>query len=166
VVIESRNAAHSRAAVDKLATALAHAGDSSQHVVIPGAEAAIAAHVTGLPLTLDVAAGTSSGGGPVFVIGLGEASVAAALSPSSSLADSATRSTAAASLGEGIEPSVIFQAPTLLALLEGVGLSEDPTLTKVIPYLRAVTTVTGGGHRLGNEVERFRLVIGLRPAGG
>jgi hypothetical protein len=115
---------------------------------------------------LNVAAGTSSGGTPVFVIGLGEASVAEALSPSGSLAGSPAHTAAASTLGEGIEPSLIFQAPTLLSLLEGIGLSEDPTLAKVIPYLRNVTTISGGGHELGNGVERYRLVIGLRPASG
>ncbi len=60
----------------------------------------------------------------------------------------------------------MFAVPTLVALLEGVGLTEEPALAKALPYLRALTTVSGGGHRLGNGVERFKLDVGLRPAGG
>jgi hypothetical protein len=60
----------------------------------------------------------------------------------------------------------VFSVPTLVALLEGVGLTEEPALSKALPYLRAITTVSGGGHQLGGEVERFKLTVGLRPAGG
>jgi hypothetical protein len=31
-----------------------------------------------------------------------------------------------------------------------------------VPYLRSLTTLAGGGHSLGNEVERFKLVLGLQ----
>ena len=57
-------------------------------------------------------------------------------------------------------------AATLLGLLESVGLTEDPAFAKIGPYLRSITTIEGGGHALTGEVERYKLVIGLRPAGG
>ena len=31
--------------------------------------------------------------------------------------------------------------PTLLGLLEGVGLSEDPAISQFVPYLRSLTTL-------------------------
>jgi hypothetical protein len=52
--------------------------------------------------------------------------------------------------------------PTLLSLLEGVGLNEDPTISPFLPYLRSLTTLAGGGKSLGGGVERFRLVLGLQ----
>jgi hypothetical protein len=76
------------------------------------------------------------------------------------------RSAAAAALGEGIEPSVIADVPTLLALLESVGLTEDPSLKSIVPYLKAATSVSGGGHALGGEVERFKLALGLKQSAG
>ena len=69
-------------------------------------------------------------------------------------------------LGEGIEPSLIVDFPTLLGLLEGVGLSEDPSISKLVPYLRSATTLAGGGRQLGGELERFRLVLGLQRTAG
>ena len=54
----------------------------SQPVTIPGTEAAVVgARCTGLPLSSYIAAGRDSTGRPKFVLGLGEASVAAALTP-------------------------------------------------------------------------------------
>ncbi len=122
--------------------------------------------MSGLPVVLDIADGRAAGGQTKFVLGLGEASVPAALNPSSTLAGAAPRAAAAASLGEGIQPSLIVDFPTLLSLLEGVGLLEAPSISKFVPYLRAATTLAGGGHELGGEVERFRLVLGLQAPSG
>jgi len=162
VVIESKNPTLSRAAVAKLAALLRRGGNSTQTVSIPGTDAAFSAHVKGLPVLLYVADGRDAAGQQKFVLGLGEASVTEALSPSTTLASSAARSAAAATLGEGLSPSIIFEVPTLLSLLEGVGLTEDPSISKAVPYLRAITGVTGGGHALSAEVERFQLALGLR----
>jgi hypothetical protein len=165
VVIESKNAALSRAAVSALGAVLRKNGGSIQPARIAGTEAAASARLTGLPLILYIAAGRNSSGQPRFVLGLGEASVTAALNSSSTLAGSSTRSAAASTLGEGTQPSIIASLPTFLTLLEGVGLTEDPTISKLLPYLRSITTVVGGGRELGGGIQRFRLVVGLQPAG-
>jgi hypothetical protein len=161
IVIESKNAALSRAAVSKLAGQLRSAGGSLRGVSIPGTEAAQGVALTGLPLVLDIADGRASDGKSKFILGFGEASVEDALKPSSTMAGAETRSSASTALGEGIQPSIVFQVPTLLSLLEGIGLTEDPSISKFVPYLRAVATVSGGGRELGGEVERFRLALGL-----
>jgi len=166
VVIASKNPALSRAAVAELADQLRKAGGSLQQVTIAGADAAIGARLTGLPVVLDIADGRASNGQTKFVLGLGEASVEAALNPSSTLAGAASRSAAASTLGEGAQPSLILDFPTLLSLLEGVGLTEDPSISSFVPYLRSATTLAGGGHNLGGEVQRFRLVLGLAQATG
>jgi hypothetical protein len=166
VVIESHNPVASRNAVGKLGAELTKAGHTVTPVQIAGTEAAISVAVKGLPLSLDVAAGRDANGAARFVLGLGDASVTEALNPPSTLFSSETRSAAAGALGEGINPSLVFAVPTLVSLLEGIGLTEEPSLAKVVPYLRSITTISGGGHQLGGEVERFKLVVGLRPAGG
>ena len=162
VAISSSDPALSRAAVGELAAKLRKAGDSIAPASIPGTEASVTAHVVGLPVELDIAAGRDASGQAKFVIGIGEASVAAALRPSSTLSGAATRAAAAATLGEGIQPSLIVNIPTLLGLLEGVGLLEDPTISPLVPYLRSLTTLTGGGRGLGGGIERFRLLVGLQ----
>jgi hypothetical protein len=165
VAINSNNPALSRAAVTTVGEDLRKQGGSVQPVSIPGTDAAISVRVAGLPVELAIANGRASDGQTKFVIGLAEASVGAALNPTSTLASGPTRSAAATALGEGIEPSLIVNFPMLLSLLEGVGLSEEPSISKVVPYLRASTTLAGGAKSLGGEVERLRLVLGLTPAG-
>jgi hypothetical protein len=166
VVIASKNAARSRAAVAELADQLRKAGGSVTSTPLPGTEAAVGARLSGLPVVLDIAAGRDSAGQAKFVLGIGEASVAAALHPSSTLSSAAPSSAAAAALGESTQPSLIVSFPTLVSLLEGLGLTESPSVSKFVPYLRSVTTLAGGGHNLGGEVERFKLVLGLQqPAG-
>jgi hypothetical protein len=164
IVLGSKDPSLSRAAVAKLGAALTKSGGSVQSISIPGTDAAISARVSGLPVELDIANGRAANGQTKFVIGLGEASVTTALNPSSTLSSSASASTAATTLGEGTRPSVIVEFPTLLTLLEGVGLSEDPSISKALPTLRSLTTLVGGGKSLGGGIERFRLVLGLQQA--
>ncbi len=165
VVIGSNDPDRSRAAVAKLAAQLRSGGASLRPVSIPGTEAAVGVAVSGLPVVLDIAAGRGSDGHSRFVLALGEASVTAALSPSSTLSAAAPRNAAAAALGDGIQPSLIVDFPTLLSLLEGVGVTEEPGISRLVPYLRAATTLAGGGHSLGAGVERLRIVLGLHQSG-
>jgi hypothetical protein len=162
VVFTSKDPARSRAAVGELAAQLRSAGGSVSHTVIPGTNAAVAARLTGLPLVLDIANGVAANGQTKFVLGLGEASVTSALNPSSTLTNAASRATAASSLGEGIQPSLIVNFPTLLGLFEGVGLLEQPPISQFLPYLRTLTTLAGGGRQLEGGVQRLRLTIGLQ----
>jgi hypothetical protein len=166
VVIASKNPALSRAAVPKLAAELRKSGGSVRRVSIPGTDAAVGVALKGLPVVLDIADGPDSAGQTKFVLGFGEASVAAALNPQSTLAGAGIRSAAATALGAGTEPSLILDVPTLLGLLEGVGLTEDPSISGFVPYLRALGTVSGGGHDIGGGVQRFRLVLGLQRSTG
>lgn len=166
VTIASKNAARSRAAVGELGAQLSKGGGAVSPVRIPGTEAAIGARITGLPVVLDIAAGRDAAGNAKFVLGVGEASVRTALDPPSTLSGAAPRSAAGANLGEGIQPSLIVDFPTFLGLLEGVGLIEDPSISKFVPYLRALTTLDGGGRELGGGVQRLRLVLGLAPSSG
>ncbi len=165
VVIDSTDAARSRAAVAELGAILRSGGASVQSAKVPGAEAAVAVRLSGLPVVLDVAAGKDASGQAKFVIGLGEPSVQDALSPSSTISGSAPYGTASAALGQGYRPSAIVDVPTLLGLLEGVGLSEDPSVAPFVPYLRSLSTISAGGGSLGNGIERLRLVVGLQGAG-
>ena len=166
-VIDSTDPAASRAAVGKLASALNEAGAEATPATIPGTEAAIEAKVQGLPVTLVIADGRAANGETKFVLGIGESSIDAALNPSSTMAADPASATAKSALGEGIQPSLTVDFPTMLSLLEGVGLGEDPTVAPFLPYLRNATTLAGGGKSLGGGVRRLRLVLGLRqPSSG
>ncbi len=166
VVIDSKSPAASRAAVAKLQSALRSAGGEATTASIPDTEAAVEAKLTGLPVTLVIADGRAADGQTKFVMGLGAASIQDALNPPSTMSGSSSYSAAQTALGEGIQPSIAVNFSTLLSLLEGVGLGEDPTVSKFVPYLRSSTTLSGGGKSLGGGVERLRLVLGLQPAAG
>jgi hypothetical protein len=119
-----------------------------------------------LPVTLVIADGRAANGHAKFVMGLGESSITDALNPSSTMSGGSAYGSAQTALGEGIQPSVTVNFATLLSLLEGVGLSEDPTVSKFVPYLRASTALAGGGKNLGGGMERLRFVLGLQPSSG
>jgi hypothetical protein len=161
IVIDSNNPVLSHAAVAKLGTLLSKSGGSVQQISIPDTDAAISARVKGLPVELDIANGQSSNGHYKFVIGLGEASVQDALNPSSTMSGAASASIAK-TLGDGMRPSFTIDFPTLLTLLEGIGLADDPSITKATPYLRSLTTLSGGAKSLGGGIERYRLALGLQ----
>jgi len=165
VSIDSTNPALSRAAVPELAAALAKSGASVQQVSVPGAEASAAVALPGFPVTLTIVDGRVANGQTKFVIGLSEPSVEAVLKPASTLAHSAPYTAASAALGEGVQPSLVVDFPTFLGLLEGVGLSEEPAISKFVPYLRSLTTLAGGGKSIGEGINRFGLVLGLQHAG-
>ena len=55
--------------------------------------------------------------------------------------------------------------PTLLALLEGLGLTETGS-SGLMSYIKAATMVSGGTRELGGGVERVKLVVGLTGSGG
>lgn len=165
VVISSTNAAASRAAVAGLAGQLRRAGATIAPMPIPGTEASVGVAISGLPVRLAIADGRDAAGQSKFVIGVGEASVPAALNPPSTMAASATRSAAATRLGEGIQPSVILQVPSLLEVLEGVGLLEQQPAAQLLPYLRSTTTLVAGARTLGGSGQRFRAVLSLPDEG-
>ncbi|HUB73746.1 MAG TPA: DUF3352 domain-containing protein [Solirubrobacteraceae bacterium] len=165
VVIDSKDPARSRAAVGELAAQLRKAGVAVSPVSIRGTEAAVGVRLNGVPVVLDVADGRAADGQSKFVLGLGEESVGTALDPPSTLAASPARRAAASALGEGIEPSAIVEFPTMLSLLEGVGLLEQPPVSALVPYLRAATTLDGGSSRLGGGVQRYKLVLGVQGSG-
>lgn len=162
LVISSRNPALSRVAVAKLGDKLRLGGGSISPVSIAGTDAALAARLPGLPVALDIADGRNAQGQTKFAVAIGESSLAAALNPSGSFSASAVYGSASSALGEGIQPSLAVQVPTLLGLLEGVGLSEDATISPILPYLRPLDAVYGGGRGLGGDAGRFRLRISLR----
>ncbi|HEY2140656.1 MAG TPA: DUF3352 domain-containing protein [Solirubrobacteraceae bacterium] len=162
VVINSKNPALSRAAVAKLGDLLRQSGGSVQSVSVPGTDAAVTVRLSGLPVVLYVADGKAANGQSKFVMGLGEASIPAALNPSSALASASSSQSAVSALGEGIRPSILVEFATLLGLLEGAGLSQDPTISKFTPYLHSLTTLAGGGKSLGGGIERLRIALGLQ----
>jgi Protein of unknown function (DUF3352) len=155
LVISSNEPAASRAAVGKLASVMQSAGATVENASIPGTDAAVSVKLEGFPAVIFIADGQGK-----FVLGLGQASVQGALAPSSTLSTAPSYASATSALGNGIEPSVIVEFPTLLGFLEGVGLTNSPGVSNLVPYFKSLGTLTAGATSQGG-VEHFRLVVGL-----
>ncbi len=155
LVIDSNDPAASRAAVGKLANVLRSAGALVSNASIPGTDAAVSVKLQGFPAVIFIADGQGK-----FVLGLGQTSVQGALSPSSTLSTSSSYSTASSTLGGGIEPSLIIEFPTLLGFLEGIGLTQSPGISSLVPYLKSLGTLTAGASSQSG-VQHFRVVLGL-----
>jgi hypothetical protein len=155
LVIASRDPAASRAAVAKLGKLMGSAGAVVSNTTIAGTDAALSVKLQGFPAVIFIADGQSK-----FVLGLGQTSVEGVLAPSSTLATSPSYSSAASMLGGGIEPSLIVEFPTLLGFLEGVGLTQSPGVSSLVPYFKSLGALTAGATSKGG-VEHFRIVLGL-----
>jgi hypothetical protein len=160
LVIASKEPAASRAAVGKLASLMQSAGATVAGASIPGTDAAKSVKLQGFPAAIFIADGTSASGQAKFVLGLGQQSIEGAISPSATLSTSAAYSNAASTLGGGIEPSLIVEFPTLLGFLEGIGLTQSPSVSGLVPYLRSLGTLTAGASQSGST-QRFKAVLGL-----
>jgi hypothetical protein len=155
LVIDSDNPSASDAAVGKLASVMQSSGALVAGASIPGTDKAVSVKLQGFPAVIFIASGQNK-----FVIGLGQPSIQGALSPSSTLSTSASYSAASSELGDGIEPSLIVEFPTLLGFLEGIGLTQSPEISNFVPYFKSLGTLTAGSVT-HSGVQQFRLVLGL-----
>jgi uncharacterized protein DUF3352 len=155
LVIASKSPPSSRAAVGKLASLFEQAGATVASASIPGTDAAESVKLQGFPAVIFIADGAGK-----FVLGLGQQSIEGAISPSATLSTSAAYSTAAATLGGGIEPSLIVEFPTMLGFLEGLGLTQSPSVSPLVPYLKSLGTLTAGSTASG-ATQRYKAVLGL-----
>jgi hypothetical protein len=160
LVVQAPSTAAASAAASRLGALLSAAGASVSSTSIPGAQPAFAVRVTGLPVTLDLGAGEGK-----LVVGLGPASVQGALAPTSTLSSSSAYASASSLLGGG-KPIAVVQFPMALALLEGLGLGESPSLSPTLTSLRALGTLAGDVQPLGGGVMRLRLVLSLNGSSG
>jgi hypothetical protein len=155
LVIASKDPAASRAAVSKLGALMREAGALVSPASIPGTDAAVSVKLTGFPAEIFIADGAGK-----FVLGLGQQSVEGAISPSATLSTSPAYASAAASLGGGIEPSLIVEFPTMLGFLEGLGLTQSPSLSSIVPYLKSLGTLTAGASGSAGA-QHYKVVLGL-----
>jgi hypothetical protein len=160
LVIGSSEPTASRAAVGKLAKLMQSAGAEVSNTQVAGADAAVSVKLQGFPAVIFIADGHGANGQSKFVLGLGQQSVQGALAPSSTLSTSPAYSSASSALGGGIEPSLIVEFPTMLGFLEGLGLTQSPGISNLVPYFKSLGTLTAGATSQGG-IEHFRVVLGL-----
>lgn len=158
LVIAAKDAAKARAGLESLAGLYREAGGQVAPTSIPGAESAATIKLKDFPVVIAMGVGAGK-----FAIGIGPTSVQEALSPTSTLAEAAAYKSAAATLGHGIQPSLLVEFPTMLALIEALGLSQAEGVSAFATRLKPLgTLVGGGGQTLSGGVKRARAVLSLQ----
>ena len=159
IVITSKNRAASRAAVPRIAALIQAAlgkGSTAKRLVLPGVDAGVAVTPASIPIAIDVV-----NAGARFVIGLGDASVSAALHPAKRFSSSAIYAAASSTLGAGVRPVFVLDFASALTLLNNLGQGSNSSLTRIAPYLHALTSVSVGVGHSGTRT-LVRAVLGLR----
>jgi Protein of unknown function (DUF3352) len=156
LVVSSKDAAKSRAAIGKIATFLRRQGASVRELPsTPGVDEGLQLGFGDGPQVILAAAGDR------FIAAVGQPALRAALEPAQKLGDNQRFQEAADHLGDEIEPTFFFDLPSVLQLVEGAGIADSEGYRKAQPYLRAFTTIAAGASRDG-DVGRARLVVGVR----
>ncbi len=132
LTIDSTSTASSKAAIAKLGTELQAKGAKVEPKHVAGTEAALSLHLKGLPVEVVLATGRGREGTSKIVIGLGVESVQLALDPPNTMANAASARDARKALG-GLSPTLVLEVPTLLAMLETIEATNEPTVAAVLP---------------------------------
>jgi hypothetical protein len=154
VVIESRDAVKSAAALQKLELFIRSQGASVTPTVIEGFRG-FAIQEPGMPHPVNFVAGDK------VVIAYGDNATSKAIRASDPLRDSSEYQEAVDLLGEDFAPGFYVNFDTVLALAEAVGASSSPDYDEnVKPWLDPLTHVIFGSKLEGNTVIQ-RFVIGV-----
>ena len=152
----SSNPERSAAAPKRLASALHRFGARVRPADVPGYDKAYQVRVPPLPFAVFIA-----GSDERVSIGLNPKALSDVAAPTDKLGDAGSFDSASSALGDGIRPSVLVDFPTVVQLLEGIGLGNNPDYKKAKPYLDAIGVISAGGKHEG-DTSKARLAVGLR----
>ncbi len=156
ITIVARDDALARAAIPRIAARLSP-GATPSSVTVPGSDAGLSVPLSGLPISVDIVHVPGK-----VVIGLGSASVQAALHPSSTLGGSQVGAAAARTLGGGVEPSLLIDFPTLVNVVGTVNqLTGSPILGTLPAVASRLGDVVAGTASSGNT-RTLRVVLNLQ----
>jgi hypothetical protein len=156
LTVHSTDAKRSRAAVARVGRALERLGARTVDTDLRGYDHAIEVHFASLPVTVYVAAS-----GERFSVGLNPQALTDVAEPKDRLADSRTYATASTLLGRGVRPVALLDTPTMVGLLESLGLGFTHQFSVVKPYLDAFGVIAAGARRDG-DVVHARVAAALR----
>jgi len=156
VVIHTRDDAQARAAVLPLAASVAPDSTPTQ-LSVPGADAAVAVPLHGLPINVDIVHVPGK-----VVIGLGDSSVDAALHPSSTLGSSSIGQAAQRTLGAGVQPSLLVDFPTLTSVIDAVGGLTSGSLLGTLPAFTSRLSDVVAGTVGSGSTRTVRVVLTLQ----
>jgi hypothetical protein len=157
LVVQSTNPAKTATAITKLTRLLRQVApnlDVKPATGVAGADAGIRITDPSIPFPIFAVAGNNR-----FVLGIGQHAVESGLSPSTTLADSASYKQAAAAL-DGVEPAFFLDLAPVTTLLRGLGLQSDPDSAQLLDALAKVGSLSAGTKADGTTL-REKLVLTL-----
>lgn len=145
VVIGVTDEAAATAALPRLVAAAKRNGAPVQDASIAGADQAFSAPVPGAPAPVVIAQA-----GDRVVVALGEQAAADALQPAGTIAESGLYDRAKSAI-DGIEPTMILDAPSILKLIEQTA-AGDPRYAEAKPYLDQLDLIASGAEEDGDAL--------------
>jgi hypothetical protein len=155
---ETTDPAASRRGIARIARALARSGARVQDGSVDGYDTVYELHFSGLPLPIPFYLAAND---ERVSFGVNPDALSAVAHPADRLADSPKYRAATESLGDGLEPAMVLDLPTVLRLVEGFGVGNNPSYKKVKPYLDAFGVIAAGTRREG-DTAKGALAVGLR----
>jgi hypothetical protein len=151
LVVKSKDPAATRAAVPKLGSLISRfaTGATVSELHASGVDAGITMRAQGIPAPIQIAAA-----GDRFVIAVGEGALQEAISPSSRLGDQADFKSAAATLGDNLQPTAYVAVSRLGSLAAFLGKDTQQARDTLARFTALVAADRGDG--------RFRASLGLR----
>jgi hypothetical protein len=153
---KSNNAARSRAAAKKVAHALHQFGAQVRPGNVAGYTSSYVVRLSSAPIALLVASSADR-----FSIGVNPQALSDVAHPKATLGDAPSYASAAKALGAGVKPAVLIDFPTVVQLLESFGLGNNPSYSKVKPYLDTIGVIAAGATHSGDSLTA-RLAVALR----
>jgi hypothetical protein len=155
LVVEAKDPAAMRAAIPKLGSLIARfaTGSSARELHATGVDAGISVRAQGVPAPVEIAAA-----GDRFVIAIGHDALREAIAPTSRLGDDPDFRSAAATLGDGLRPTMFIgahEASPLASVLAGRTGADAREVREILGRFTAAVAADRGDRR-------WRAAIGLR----
>ena len=155
LVVQSKDAAATKAALAKARTFVADAGLPAQDLTGNGIDDGFSVKPNGAPFEIFAALA-----GDRFVLALNRQALDDALDPAKKLSDDDAFKAGAALLGDGMPPSFYLDVPKVAGLI-GLAASGQQGYAKAKPYLDRIGTITAGSKREGGlQLQTF--AVGIR----
>jgi len=156
LVIQSTDDAKASAAFGKIIGLVGReASARPEPIELAGAESAFSLAVPDIPKPIVLARGAGR-----VVVAYGEGAAGAALDPESKLGDAELYDRAKATLGDGIEPSLLLSMASIIELADSMA-GDDPDWQEFKPYLETIEAIASGGEVDGDTV-KSRVAVTLK----
>ena len=158
LTVETTDRRRSNAAVGRIGRALSRVGAQVEESAVDGYDRALELRFPALPLPIPFYLAAND---ERVSFGVNPDALTAIADPGDRLGDNDRHATAGKLLGDRIAPSFLLDLPTVVELVEGLGLGDRGGYDRIKPYLDALGALAAGS-RHEADAARGAFVIGLR----